>query len=68
MISYRWCPQKKLKERIGFQRRILGLSVSQIRKGVSVGAGRGPEERDVKLDAFLGIPLRGFLIKQPHIK
>lgn len=55
MISYRWCPKKELKESTGFQRSILGLSVSQIRKGASVEASRGPEERDIKLDAFLGI-------------
>lgn len=48
---------KKLKERTGFQRRILGSSGSQIRKDASVEASREPEERDVKFAAFLGISL-----------
>lgn len=68
MISYKWYPKKKLKKRTGFQRKVLGLSGSQVRRDASVGASREPEERDIKLDAFLGIPLGVFLIKQSHIK
>lgn len=57
MIFKKSYPKKKLKEGTGFQRRILGLSVSQVRKGASVEARRRPEERDVKVAAFLGISL-----------
>lgn len=57
VISYKWYPKMKLKERTDFQRRIQGSSVSVIRRGASVEASRGPEERHVKLAAFRGISL-----------
>lgn len=57
MISYKWYPKKELKERTGFQRLILNSSVSQMGKGAFLEASRVPEERDVKLAAFLGISL-----------
>lgn len=68
MISYRWYPKKELKERTGFQRLILDSSVSQMGKGAFLEASRVPEERDIKLAAFLGVSLWSFLINQPHIK
>lgn len=68
MISYKWYPKKELKERTGFQRRILDPSASQIGKGTFLESSRVPEESDVKLAALLGISVWGFLVKQPHMK